>query len=192
MDWSMEEERVLSEIREHGAPTSSSGCVVDDCGSSPFKSGQEERGDSSHFKSVGQDVCGNFPSPNLNIYCEVARWSPLKASHENGRLILRSKKWIGIEANQNILLGTGLKLRPGESIGDITYHYMCTSHLGSTKDFDTELVSHNACKTLIMLDEEFVIKVKNKTQNPITIYPGECLGSIFAIKPIYRCEINTQ
>jgi hypothetical protein len=161
-------EKLLREIRDHGAPTSESGEVVDDCVPSPLKYAKED---------------GRYEFPPLRIRCEVDKNAPINAYLELGRIVLRSKKWIGID--EVLFIRTGVKLSPSEP-SDISYHFMRKSHLEDGKDFDTELTYWNGCPTRVQFDEELVIKVRNKTDYPIVVNPGECMGTIFAIKPIYE------
>jgi hypothetical protein len=190
-------EELLEEIRDHGAPTSSTGEVVDDCAPSPFK---------------GEDVCGRYDDNSVEVYsdsemecdcggpeqlslsCEIDVKGAIKAHHEGGRIVLRSKKWIRIEANEPQFVRTGMMLKGGDRVSDVSFHFMRMSHLGRIKDFDTEMLSHYSgeCPTLIFFDKEIVLKIQNKTENPITIYPGECLGTIFAIKPIEECKLINE
>jgi hypothetical protein len=121
------------------------------------------------------------------LLIEIDSESPVRAYHEAGRIALRARKWLGIEERE-LVVRTGMRLKRAAG-GDITYHFMRHAHLFDDSEFDTELMFWNECPTLVPLEAELVIKVLNETSAPIVVRPGECLGFVFAIKPISACEI---
>jgi hypothetical protein len=130
-------------------------------------------------------------STKLVVSCEIDGESPVRAYHEGGRIALRAAKWIGIEAKGEKRIRTGLYL--GRSNDDeISFHFMRASHLGEKRDFDTEMIFWNDRPTLVLVGEEIAIKIVNETSDPVTVSPDDCLGVIFAIKPLFGCEIKTK
>jgi hypothetical protein len=129
-------------------------------------------------------------STKLVVTCEIDGKSPVRAYHEAGRIVLRAAKWIGIDGEGEILIRTGLRFGRSND-DDISFHFMRASHLGEKRDFDTEMIFWNDRPTLVLVGEEVVIKIINETSDPVTVSPGECLGVIFAIKPLFECEIKT-
>jgi hypothetical protein len=179
-----DEQRVLKEIRDHGAPTSTTGEVEDDCKQSPFKKFEE--------RFHGYDTCGAFSQP-FDTLTRVFKYqirgtTPVKLRLDNGMIELRSKRSIVVPASNHILCSTGIKIKKDPE-DHVTYVFLGVHAEGGVKTFlnnENELIQSDD----IEYGKDVVIKIKNLSTTSVQLSPGSYLGTVCPVDNKYISKLE--
>jgi hypothetical protein len=182
------ERRVLREIQEHGAPTSETGQVQDDCNPSPFKEPtppppqqQQQQGvdECGRGDVRSEDVCGGsclnpFANINRTFKYHIKSNSPVKIRLEGGLIEVRSKRSMVVPASSNLYCPTGMKLtRNEDDEDDVSYAFIGIHGEGGIK---TRLANENQSVD-VDFEQEVVIQINNYSTTSVQLVPGSFLGT---------------